>query len=64
MNGYTEIFNGFDLELIIYDQILFHNVLMGVEWYNLHQIKDNFIIFQSYIDIFELKSARNGGKSV
>jgi len=43
---------------------LFHNVLMGVELYNLHQIKDNFIIFQSYIDIFELKSARNGGKSI
>ena len=27
---------------------LFHNVLMGVELYNLHQIKDNFIIFQPY----------------
>jgi len=43
---------------------LFHNVLMGEELYNLHQIKDNFIIFQSYIDIFELKPAKNGGKSV
>jgi len=89
MNCYTEIFNGFDMELIIYDQIyfnltfdsktlsifwnneqlwaignkvtddkekilqwklrplffnaLFHNVLMGVELYDLHQIKDNFI---------------------
>ena len=24
-------------------------------------MKDNFIIFQSYIDIFELKPAKNGG---
>ena len=35
---------------------------MGVDLYNLHQIKDNVIIFQSYIDIFELKPAENGGK--
>jgi len=26
---------------------------MGVELYNLHQIKDNFIVFQSYIDLFK-----------
>jgi len=35
---------------------------MGVDLYNLHQIKDNVIIFQSYIDIFELKPAENGGE--
>ena len=43
---------------------LFHNVLMGVELYNLHQIRDNFIIFQSYIDIYELKPAKKWGESI
>ena len=30
----------------------------------MHQIEDNLIIFQSYINIFELKPAENGRKSV
>jgi len=30
MNGYTEIFNGFDLELIIYDQI-YYNLTIGIK---------------------------------
>jgi len=29
-NGYTEIFNGFDLELIIYDQI-YYNLTIGIK---------------------------------
>ena len=43
---------------------LFHNVLMGVELYNLQQIKDNFIIFQSYMTSLSLNQQKNGGKSV
>jgi len=37
---------------------------MGVELKKLYQIKDNFIIFQSRIDILELKPAKNGGNRV
>ena len=37
---------------------------MGVELKNLYQIKDNFIIFQSHIDILELKPAKDGGNRV